>query len=741
MFAGGRNPQESDPQQKLSDDNTHVKAAMWDDPHSDQTHLKQIPRYPLQKLSDDNTHVKAVMLDDDHFDQTHLKQIPISSDGHRPAGVGSKVPYPSSQQNLKVSVNTPNNLNNRRSSSSGGLAKKKSRGLLEPRSKPDKIPEVGADNRVQEVGEAEGLENISATNRVPVQTEEGGVKNYGSKQNKQSRKGEKHKLKDSEQEEQLKLARSLIGNLERKVIELENSNKILRREALAGSTDLGVNGIKDNVGDFTHPSNKGSAHIEHDSCKVHATHPQSVMERDLQNIRESIRNVELEQLRSRVHNIELHILNQSRLNDVPPRGGLAYSQVQGPSYNQAYFQSCSPFLSNAHFQVPHIQPSVNCNPSHVMIGTPAGGGNVQWGMGGLPQMLYRQPPVQLPAPHGGQIRHSNFFPLYVPGPYGIHCRAQQPPGYGISGFQGPTLVHNEHFRNPVAAHQPSGRLQQVYPAAPVVIGRASKTDSSYISTNPSGDPTLPRTGDQDIEVSCEASTSQANTYSTRQEKQPTLWKARQMLNPCTEDQVLFPRAVLEEEERVRGSHNGSDEVDTMQVLQSGEDPSSHSHLQKSVVDGMPGLHTEEDLSPYSNSNYRKSEGAVLPGGHVGEDFNCHLNFQKLKAVATAGSHTAENNCPYPIPYKSKVDAMQGLHTGDDLYPHLNTLATKGGTDEHGRLRKASDGNASHIEPCIGDTMGASKPDSSSHTMKDGFINDGSNEQKPFLGSGRASETA
>ena len=57
------------------------------------------------------------------------------------------------------------------------------------------------------------------------QSAEDGAKRNGSRSNRQSKKGEQQKLKDCEQEEQLKLARSLIGNLERKIIELENSNK------------------------------------------------------------------------------------------------------------------------------------------------------------------------------------------------------------------------------------------------------------------------------------------------------------------------------------------------------------------------------------------------------------------------------------------------------------------------------------------------------------------------------------
>ena len=57
----------------------------------------------------------------------------------------------------------------------------------------------------------------------------GGTYNKNGKQtSKQNKRTEKSKLKEGDQEEQLKLARSLISNLERKVGELENTIGILR---------------------------------------------------------------------------------------------------------------------------------------------------------------------------------------------------------------------------------------------------------------------------------------------------------------------------------------------------------------------------------------------------------------------------------------------------------------------------------------------------------------------------------
>ena len=74
---------------------------------------------------------------------------------------------------------------------------------------------------------------------------QGGANRKVSKQNsKQSKKTEKSKLKEDKQEEQLKLARSLISNLEQKVGELENSNRILRQDrTTSSSTDTRTNDI------------------------------------------------------------------------------------------------------------------------------------------------------------------------------------------------------------------------------------------------------------------------------------------------------------------------------------------------------------------------------------------------------------------------------------------------------------------------------------------------------------------
>ena len=68
-----------------------------------------------------------------------------------------------------------------------------------------------------------------------------------------NKKGDKQKLKYSDQEKQLKLARSLISNMERKINDLENSNRILRRGALLGNHKKVVDEIQNST------SQEGSA--------------------------------------------------------------------------------------------------------------------------------------------------------------------------------------------------------------------------------------------------------------------------------------------------------------------------------------------------------------------------------------------------------------------------------------------------------------------------------------------------
>ena len=145
------------------------------------------------------------------------------------------------------------------------------------------------------------------TGSVASQNGEKGSRKSVPKSNKQSKKVDKSNLKENEQEEQLKLAKSLINNLERKVNELENSNRILRREVL-----LGGNEVSDP------PSNNaGHASVTQDTLNHFPHPPRSVIEQEVSNLRENIRNIEMEQLKTRIQHIELCLMSQKLSPGMP----------------------------------------------------------------------------------------------------------------------------------------------------------------------------------------------------------------------------------------------------------------------------------------------------------------------------------------------------------------------------------------------------------------------------------------
>ena len=159
------------------------------------------------------------------------------------------------------------------------------------------------------------------TSSGAVKTSGGGTNPKAGKQtSRQNKKSDKSKLKEGEQEEQLKLARSLISNLERKVVELENSNRILRQDLIAPSSS---SNNQNNVNTHTPPSN--IAMSKDSDVKVQV--PPRTLENDIRNMKEHLNCLELEQMKARILNIENHIQTQTRLNamQTPGHMGLPYT--------------------------------------------------------------------------------------------------------------------------------------------------------------------------------------------------------------------------------------------------------------------------------------------------------------------------------------------------------------------------------------------------------------------------------
>ena len=140
-----------------------------------------------------------------------------------------------------------------------------------------------------------------------------------------NKKGDKQKLKYSEQEEQLKLARSMISNMERKINDLENSNRILRRDALLGNHKK----VGDEVNDSTTQEGSALRSLMPDMP------PHSHLEQELRFFRENLRNVELEQLKMKFQNTEMLLLQcQKQLSNLPTSGSLTQPQ-SNPSVPQS----------------------------------------------------------------------------------------------------------------------------------------------------------------------------------------------------------------------------------------------------------------------------------------------------------------------------------------------------------------------------------------------------------------------
>ena len=197
----------------------------------------------------------------------------------------------------------------------------------------------------QPVDTGQSVESITSANSPPIRVGEPmAPKNTQRLTNKQTnKKGDKQKLKTSEQEEQLKLARSMISNLERKINDLENSNRILRREVLSTNDN---NTRDENI----QPSvpQTGSSFIN----QVPYVPLNPTSEQEFRNLRDNLRNVELEQLKLRIQNMELSLLHQRVFSGMSYSGGL-------PQYNP-YANHLG--TNNVGYPHPHISPPTQ-NPA------------------------------------------------------------------------------------------------------------------------------------------------------------------------------------------------------------------------------------------------------------------------------------------------------------------------------------------------------------------------------------------
>ena len=178
------------------------------------------------------------------------------------------------------------------------------------------------------VGESEPQVNEQRVKKKGLNTTTGASKvdcdmnsNMEGKSSKQNRKGGRNKFKETEQEEQLKLQRAVINNLERKLGEVENSNKILRQEVYLLKSGrecqpvLGMN--QRDQSDFSdngaYQSNQQYNNSNQKPCQLHVHETvEQTRHSDISQMREQLRNMEYELLKNRITNIEAS-LHQQRL--------------------------------------------------------------------------------------------------------------------------------------------------------------------------------------------------------------------------------------------------------------------------------------------------------------------------------------------------------------------------------------------------------------------------------------------
>ena len=150
-----------------------------------------------------------------------------------------------------------------------------------------------------------------------------------NKSSKVQKKVSKHKLKETEMEEQLKLARSLINNVERKLGEVQNSNKILKQE---------INLIKTGAAESGVAQPMATPEVHAIPAEPLKERPSEVDDSQFMHLRDQVRNLELEMVKHRLLVLESFIRHQGPYPFV--QQGI-YPHITGPlKCNSGWLGNC-----------------------------------------------------------------------------------------------------------------------------------------------------------------------------------------------------------------------------------------------------------------------------------------------------------------------------------------------------------------------------------------------------------------
>ena len=165
---------------------------------------------------------------------------------------------------------------------------------------------------------------------------------------KQTRKIGKQKIKENEQEEQLKLAKSVINNLEIKMGELENSNSLMKQELILMKSK-NINGMDSSISQSFNPTNQSIPTGE----TVYVQNPTNSnikqTQNEIDNLKEQVRSLDMEMIKHRLHSLERNQLQPTHFchPSVHPQFGQSpyggFMGVQNPYFGASPFPN--PYMS------------------------------------------------------------------------------------------------------------------------------------------------------------------------------------------------------------------------------------------------------------------------------------------------------------------------------------------------------------------------------------------------------------
>ena len=229
---------------------------------------------------------------------------------------------------------------------------------------------------------------------------------------KQTKKIGKHKIKEIEQEEQLKLVKSAINNLERKLGELENSHKLVKQK---------LSLLKSKKGEFIDDSNTQTNQLKEQipfsgEIDSNSRAEYSIGRRPTQyetpSFKEQIKSLEIDNLmvKNRLQNLETNRQQQQQ----PPTHLCQHLAHHYPCQNPyggpfGGLPFINPYFGGAMQQNPYMYYAGN----PFFIGTPTVQNPYLQQFAGIPHGMYTLPPNLVtgaaPPPPYSRARH----PLYL----------------------------------------------------------------------------------------------------------------------------------------------------------------------------------------------------------------------------------------------------------------------------------------------------------------------------------------